>query len=49
MADLLLTAIGELVTNAPDAPDVVGAVRDAAVAARDGVVVWAGPEKDLPA
>ncbi len=48
MADLLLTRIGELVTNAPDAPDRVGAVRDAAVAMRDGVVAWAGPDADLP-
>jgi imidazolonepropionase len=48
MADLLLTGIGELVTNASEATDLVGVVRDGAVAARDGMVVWAGPEADLP-
>jgi len=47
--DLLLTGIGELVTNAPRAPDLVGLVHGAAVAVREGRVVWAGPEEDLPA
>jgi imidazolonepropionase len=46
--DLLVRGIGELVTNAPDAPDLVGAVTDAAVLVRGGVVVHVGPARDLP-
>jgi imidazolonepropionase len=46
--DLLVTGIGELATNAPRSPDLVGVVRDAAVAVRSGRVAWAGPEADLP-
>lgn len=46
--DLLVTGIGELVTNAPRAPDLVGVERDAAVAISGGRVAWAGPEQDLP-
>ncbi len=49
MAGLLLTNVGELVTNAPGAPDVVGAVPGAAVAARGRRVAWAGPQRELPA
>lgn len=46
----LLRGISELVTCAsPDGQDDVGAVADAALVWRDGVVVWAGPEADLPA
>ena len=40
--DLLVTGIGELVTNAPRSPDLVGARHDAAVAIRAGRVAWAG-------
>ena len=47
--DLLLTGIGELVTNGAEAPGALGLVRDAAVAVRDGRVAWAGPAADLPA
>jgi imidazolonepropionase len=47
--DLLLTGIGELATNSPRAPDLVGVVHDATVAIRDGRVAWAGPAADLPA
>lgn len=47
--DLLLTGIGELVTNAAEAPGGLGLVRDAAVAIKDGRVAWAGPAADLPA
>lgn len=46
--DLLLTGIGELVTNAPRSPDLVGATHDAVVAIRAGRVAWAGPAADLP-
>ncbi|MGH9053163.1 MAG: imidazolonepropionase [Acidimicrobiia bacterium] len=48
MAGLLLTRIGQLVTNAPGARDLVGTIDDAAVAIEDGRVAWAGPEDDLP-
>ncbi len=48
MAGLLLTGIGELVTNAPGAPDVVGAVDGAAVAIRGRRVAWAGSEAKVP-
>lgn len=41
--------IGELVTNDPDRPGVLGVVREAAVAIVDGVVAWAGEEATLPA
>ena len=47
--DLLLTGIGELVTNGAEAAGGLGLVRDAAVAVRDGRVAWAGPAADLPA
>ncbi|MFH1330498.1 MAG: imidazolonepropionase [Actinomycetota bacterium] len=47
--DLLLTGIGELATNRPRSPDLVGAVRGAAVAVRAGRVAWAGAAADLPA
>ena len=47
--DLLVTGIGELATNAPRSPDLVGVIRDAAVAVRAGRVAWAGPAGDLPA
>ena len=47
--DLLLCGIGELATNRPGAPDLIGLIPDAAVCVRDGRVVWAGPEDDLPA
>lgn len=46
--DLLLTGIGELVTNADDAPDLLGVVRRAAVAIRHGRIAWVGPEVELP-
>lgn len=46
-ADLLVTGIGELVTNAGDT-DLVGVIREAAVAVRAGKVAWAGPAADLP-
>jgi imidazolonepropionase len=45
--DLLVSGIGELVTNAPG-EDLLGVVGGAAVAIRSGVVVWAGPEAELP-
>ncbi len=47
--DLLVTGIGELATNAPRSPDLVGVVHEAAVAVRAGRVAWAGTAGDLPA
>ena len=49
MSDLLVGNIGELVTNAEDAGDLVGAVADAAVAVKGGRVAWVGRQTDLPA
>ena len=46
--DLLLTGIGELATNAPRSPDLVGAVHGATVAVCSGRVAWAGAAPDLP-
>ncbi len=48
MTDLLITGIGELVTNRPGSPDLVGAVPDAALAVDGATVAWAGPEAELP-
>lgn len=48
MADLLVTGIGELVTNAPEAPEPLGLVADAAIVIRDGRVAWIGRERGLP-
>ena len=47
--DLLLTGIGELVTNDPHRAGQLGLIEGAAVAVRHGTVVWAGLEPDLPA
>jgi len=46
--DLLVTGIGELVTNRPDADSLVGIEVDAAVVIRHGVVVWTGAADALP-
>ena len=47
MGDLLITGIGRLVTNDPRRDGLLGIVPDAAVAARDGRIGWAGPETEL--
>ena len=49
--DFILRGAGELVTLAqvPGAEGELGAVRDGALAARDGRIVWAGPEKEMRA
>ena len=48
---MLLTGIGELVTNDP-APDreggPLGIVRDAAVLVEDGRIAWVGPPRTRP-
>jgi imidazolonepropionase len=46
--DLLLVAIGELVTNDRFVSGLTGIISDAAVAIRGGVVRWAGPELAMP-
>lgn len=48
MSDLLVTGIGELVTNAPEAPQPLGLVADAAIVVRDGRIAWIGRERGLP-
>lgn len=48
MNDLLVTGIGELVTNRPGSSDLVGVIRDAAVAIETSAVAWVGPEAELP-
>lgn len=48
MSDLLLTGIGQLVTNDGRRGDLLGLVGDAAVAVEGGRIAWVGPEADLP-
>ena len=51
-ADFVLRGAGELVTMAPGgvagAEGDLGVLRDAAVLARDGRIVWVGPQRELP-
>jgi imidazolonepropionase len=47
MSELLLTGIGELVTNDPDRDGLLGVVPDAAVAVKGGRVAWVGPAAGL--
>jgi len=49
MGDLLVTNIGQLVTNDPERADLLGVVGGAAIACVDGVISWVGSEEDLPA
>lgn len=46
--DLLLTSVGELVTNDRFVEGLTGRILDAAIAIRGGVIRWAGPELALP-
>jgi imidazolonepropionase len=47
---LLVTGIGELVTNDPDRGDgMLGLLRDAAVVSEGGRIAWVGPAGDAPA
>ncbi len=45
----VVTNIGELVTNDPDRPGLLGLVPDAAVVVERGRVAWVGPTRDAPA
>ena len=47
MNDLVLTGIGQLVTNDPEREGLLGVVNDAAVAIKAGRVAWVGPEPEL--
>jgi imidazolonepropionase len=49
MSTLLLTGIGELVTNDPDRGAPLGVLADAAVVVEDGRVAWVGPAGRAPA
>jgi len=48
MTSLLIRNIGLLTTNAPDRPGELGLIENAAVALRDGAVLWCGPEEEIP-
>lgn len=48
MSELLLTGIGELVTNRTGEPGDVGVVVDAAVGVEDGRVAWVGRRGEVP-
>jgi imidazolonepropionase len=45
---LLIRNIGSLVTNASDMPGELGVITGAAVAIRDGAIVWAGADSEVP-
>ena len=47
MTDLVLTGIGQLVTNDPQRDGLLGLVGEAAVAIKAGRVAWVGPEREL--
>ncbi len=49
MTSTLVTHIGELVTNAPDAHDLLGTIRDAALVVDGTTVAWVGAAVDAPA
>lgn len=46
-ADFVLRHVGQLATMVPAPGDPLGRVRQAALASRDGVVVWLGEDRDL--
>ena len=48
MSDLLVTDIGQLVTNEPNRDGLLGVIDEAAVAIVDGSIAWVGSEDDLP-
>ena len=46
-ADFVLRHAGQLATMVATSEDPLGRIRDAAIAARDGLIVWLGPDRDL--
>jgi imidazolonepropionase len=48
MSSLVITNIGELVTNDPERGGVSGVISDAAVVVEDGVISWVGQGPDVP-
>ncbi len=48
MSNLVITNIGELVTNDPSREGLTGIVHNAAVVIEDGVIVWVGEAGDIP-
>lgn len=48
MTRVLLTNIGELVTNASGVPGDLGVIRDAALVVEGGEIAWAGPSAATP-
>ncbi|MYB45077.1 MAG: amidohydrolase family protein [Acidimicrobiia bacterium] len=48
IGDMVLDNIGALATNTPRFPGLLGLVTDAALAIRNGRVVWAGPAERTP-
>ena len=48
IGDMVLDHIGALATNTPRFPGLLGLVTDAALAIRNGRVVWAGPAERTP-
>lgn len=49
MATTLITHIGELVTNDPEADDLLGVIEQAALVVEGAHVAWVGPAQDAPA
>jgi imidazolonepropionase len=49
VSDILLTSIGQLVTNDASRGTLLGVVPDAAVVVKDGVVAWVGEAASTPA
>jgi imidazolonepropionase len=48
VSSLVLTNIGELVTNDPAADDLLGTIDQAALVVEGGKVAWVGPAADVP-